>query len=120
MSNRKRLIFSIILILTLLTVGVSLFLTIKLTSKRGDSVNVYIKGEKVATYSLLTNAEYSLNGGTNVIVIKDGAVYMKHADCPKETCVSQRGCRFIGQTIVCLPNNVVVKVTGNGDGIFLS
>ncbi len=50
-------------------------------------------------------------GGKNLCVIKDGEAYMKEADCPDGLCVMEKPISKKGETIVCLPNRVILKVT---------
>ena len=40
---------------------------------------------------------------------------MTEADCPDQLCVHQRAISKQKQTIVCLPNRVVVEVIGGED-----
>ena len=47
----------------------------------------------------------------NVCEIKDGAAYMKEADCPDRLCVGEKPISKNGETIVCLPNRVILKIT---------
>jgi hypothetical protein len=47
---------------------------------------------------------------TNVLVIQDGYAYMKEADCPDGLCIHQGRIHKAGQSIVCLPNRVVVTI----------
>ena len=65
-------------------------------------------------YPLDKDGEYVLNGGTNILVIEDGAAYIREADCPDKTCVRKGKLRYVGQSSVCLPNRL--SVTGIGDG----
>ena len=50
---------------------------------------------------------------TNVCEIKNGTVSMTEADCPDQLCVHQREITSAGGTIVCLPNRVVLEISGN-------
>lgn len=50
--------------------------------------------------------------GYNQVVIENGAARMVSASCPDQVCVQTAPIRLPGQTIVCLPNRVVVEVTG--------
>ncbi|MCR5153554.1 MAG: NusG domain II-containing protein [Lachnospiraceae bacterium] len=91
--------------------GVRLYSNI--TTKDGAVAVVYINSEKVAEYSLGKNASYtfeSYNGGSNVLVIEDGYVYVSDASCPDRICVHHRKINKNGQSIVCLPNRFVVKI----------
>ena len=44
---------------------------------------------------------------------KDGTADITEADCPDKLCVHQRAISKTKETIVCLPNKVVVEVTGS-------
>ena len=113
--GNKKLCADVILVLSLLALGLSVFLITTLTREEGSTVIVSVNGDDKCEYSLSQNGEYSLNGGTNVIVIEDGAVYMKSADCPDRLCVHQGKKSMNGERIVCLPNRVEVRVEGDGE-----
>ena len=102
--------YDIILIASLLSValvGVGLLLILR---REGGRVRVEIDGVAVAEYSLAIDGEYTLNGGTNILVIEGGAAYIKDADCPDKTCVRRGRISYVGQSAVCLPNRVSVKI----------
>lgn len=50
--------------------------------------------------------------GHNKVVIADGEVWMEAADCPDRLCVAQGKISRSGQTIICLPNRVMVTIKG--------
>ncbi len=110
-------IADIVLVAVLLVLALSVFLFSELTKKDGAFVKVTVNGEFFAEYSLNTDGEYSLNGGTNILVIKDGYAYISRADCPKQFCVKEGKISRTGERITCLENRVVVEVFGAGDGI---
>lgn len=113
----KKLRSDIILIGTLLIVSLSVFLFMALNSRTGDRVVVSVGGHRVAEYSLAVDGVYYLNNGTNVLVIKDGYAYMREATCPGfQDCVESGRISKVGQTIVCLPNQVMVEIVGDGEG----
>lgn len=113
----KKLRSDIILIGTLLIVGLSVLLFMILTGEQGDRVLVTVNGERVAEYPLSVDGVYYLNGGTNVLVIEDGYVYMREANCPGfQDCVETGKISMVGQSIVCLPNKVIVEIVGEKDG----
>ena len=108
--TKKRYDISLIaslLLVSLLSVGVLL-----LFRREGKSVRVEQDGRTVAVYSLSRNGEYPLNGGTNILVIQDGAAYIREADCPDKTCVRAGRLTHVGESAVCLPNRVSVTVIG--------
>ena len=120
LSNKSKLIFSIILIFALIAIGVSSYLIIELNKNEGKAVVISINGEHVARYFLAENGEYILNGGTNLLVIKDGEAYMKSADCPDKLCIHQGKISRTGERIVCLPNRLMAEIIGDGDEIFIN
>ena len=89
-----------------------LFAFSHLTAGEGDGVIVRVNGEEVIRYSLYDNGTYPLNGGTNTLVIEDGAAWVSEADCPDDLCVKQGKIRSGGQCITCLPNKLTVTVYG--------
>lgn len=89
--------------------------------KKGGSVLVTVDGSTYGTYSLSENqrVEIVIDGvTTNVLEIRDGKADMVEADCPDKLCVHQRAISKNNETIICLPNKVVVQVTGGGESEF--
>lgn len=86
----------------------------------GDTVKVTVDGELYGVYSLSENiTEDILTGedGSNLnrLIIRDGKAYMETASCPDGICVSHRPIFRNGESIVCLPNKVVVTVFTEND-----
>ena len=75
------------------------------------------EGEVYGTYSLsqpqTVKIKNSKGKTTNVLVIRDGKADMKEADCPDKLCVHQKAISAENESIVCLPNRVVVTVTNS-------
>ena len=117
----KKLRSDIILIGVLLIISLSVLLFVFLTREEGAIADVYIDGVKVAEYPLSIDGVYYINNGSNVLVIEDGAAYMREANCPdkfsKNGCVNTGKIFYVGQTIVCLPNKIIVEIVGEGEGI---
>ena len=112
----------ILFIAGLLLVSVALVLLLTLTRREGAFAEVEIDGESVARYALATDGEYTLNGGTNVLVIEGGEAYLTYADCPDLVCVKTGRIRYVGESIVCLPNRLSVVIRGedaDGGGVDL-
>ena len=61
--------------------------------------------------------EYRISDGDsyNVIEIAEGGVRMKEADCPDQICVSRGLIQKSGQSIVCLPHRLVIRLEQVGD-----
>ena len=114
---KKKYRLDIIIIAAILLVSLSLLLIVTLSKEEGSVVVVEIDGTTVATYPLDKNAEHSLNGGSNVLVIQDGVAYMSYSNCPDHTCEKTGKIRYVGQTIICLPNKIAVTIKGdNAEG----
>lgn len=111
--------WELVMIAAMLLLSLTLVLVISLTKEEGAVAVVEIDGDEVATYSLDTDGEYVLNGGTNVLVIEDGCAYLSYAECPDHTCVRTGKIRYVGESIVCLPNRLSVTVRGEGEGVDL-
>lgn len=107
----------LILVGVLLFLGLSVFLFYYVNRTEGSTVVVSIDGKKVAEYPLSVNGTYYLNNGTNVLVIEDGYAYISEANCPGyQDCVEEGKKHFVGETITCLPNKVIIEIVGEGEG----
>lgn len=113
----KKFYYDMILILVLLILALSVFIIMRLTREDGAYAVVSIDGEDIGRYSLSVDGEFSLNGGSNVLVISEGRAYMKDADCPDKVCVHSGKISYVGERILCLPNKIEVYVVGSDDGI---
>lgn len=103
----------IILAAVLLLAALAAFAVIQLTKKSGGYAVVVQEGKEIASYPLSEDISVtfqSSNGGYNTLVIKAGKADVTEADCPDKLCVNQHSISFNGETIVCLPNKLVVKI----------
>ena len=114
-SKKQKIFADLILVLVIIALALSVLLFVKLTSHEGAYVEVSVNNGAPTVYSLSVDGEYVINGGTNIIVISGGKVYMKSADCPDKTCVHQGAISMTGERIVCLPNKVHVVVVDEGE-----
>ncbi len=53
--------------------------------------------------------------GTNVVEVSDGRVRVSEADCANQVCVQTGWAQYEGQTITCLPHQLVVEVVSDPD-----
>ncbi|MBQ5760502.1 MAG: NusG domain II-containing protein [Clostridia bacterium] len=56
----------------------------------------------------------------NTIEFDRGRVRVSHADCPDQVCVDTGWIEDGTVPIVCLPNRLVIEITGEGDGLDIS
>lgn len=80
-------------------------------NSKEQKLRITVSGEEYGTYSLEEDQVIKV-GDTNVCEIKDKKVSMISADCPDQLCIHQRTIQLQGETIVCLPNKVVLEITG--------
>ena len=106
----------IIVISALLLISVLLIVFVNVFRRDGAMIEIEQGGEVIAKYPLDKNGVYELNGGTNVITVEAGVAYMSYSDCPDHTCENIGKVKYVGQTIVCLPNKLTVTVVGESDG----
>lgn len=108
----KKYRLDIIVIAALLLLTVSLLAISALTKKQGNYARVQIDGVTVAEYSLSENKVIELGGGTNTLVIENGVAYMSYSSCPDHTCEQTGKIRYVGQSIICLPNRLSITIYG--------
>ena len=109
----KKYRIDIIVISAILVSALLFLLFMTIFKKDGAVVAVEINGEVVAEYPLDKDGVFPLNGGTNVLVIENGAAYLSYSSCPDHVCENTGQIRHVGETIVCLPNRVTVTVKGD-------
>ena len=85
----------------------------------GSAVIVEQNGRETARYALSEDRTVRIEGegGYNLLVIEGGEVYLSEADCPTQLCVKTGKIRYAGQSIVCLPHKLAVRITGGASGL---
>ena len=104
----------ILVVVILVLAGVSFLVYTNLGKQNAGIVKVTVDGEVFGTYSLKKEQEIVIND-TNYLVIKDGQADMIKADCRDQICVDHITISKNKETIVCLPNKVIVEVVGGDD-----
>ncbi|MCU6761303.1 Uncharacterized protein conserved in bacteria [uncultured Roseburia sp.] len=110
-SKRDAIILALVF-----AVIVFVFLVFWLRPKTGGSaVRITVDGKVYGTYALEEAQTISIKDKdgkvTNQLVIENETAHMQKADCPDQLCVHQKAVSKENETIVCLPNKVVVEVT---------
>ncbi len=80
-------------------------------------VVVKVNGAIEATYDLNDDKEIKLNDGTNILKINNGKADMIEADCPDKLCVEQRSISKNHESIICLPNAVIVEIESTSESM---
>lgn len=110
----------LILLLVVLAIGLAgiLFLYTRPAAADGE-VEVSVDGEVVMTLPLSEDTKVTISGfdgGENLLVISDGKAEIESASCPDGICVRHYAISRDGESIICLPNRVVVTICGGEKG----
>lgn len=102
----------VVLIMILLLAGTGMLLYYNKHKESGFTVQISVSGNVQAALSLDEDAVYDVETehGHNQVVIEHGQAYVRDADCPDRICVSHKAISNIGETIICLPHQMVVEV----------
>ncbi len=109
----------IFLIIGILLVAGILYLVMN-QSEKGGQVVITIDGKEYGVYSLTEDEEITIRNeyGYNRIVIEDGMVSIRDADCPDKYCVGQGKSNDVKKSLICLPHKLIVEIRGTQqDGI---
>lgn len=102
--------------------GLLLFLLIILTAfsprflpagSVGETLTVRTP-DSITEISLSVDGRYPVSGplGTAFLVVEKGRAHLENASCPLKICEAMGPIDRSGQVIVCLPNRIVIKVSG--------
>ncbi len=101
----------VILVLIILCVaGLTVLVHRYIGGNGANMVIIKVDGAIQGSYSLSVDKEIEINGGTNILKISNGKADMIEADCPDQLCVHQKEVSLNHESIICLPNRVVVEV----------
>ena len=90
-----------------------------LLRQKGGAVIVEQNGRETARYALSEDRTVRIEGqgGYNVLVIENGEAWLSETDCPNLLCVKTGKIRYAGQSIVCLPHKLAVRIAGGASGL---
>ena len=114
MKKNDVILIALLLVAALITAG---GMRIWQMNNTKDTANVVvtIDGEVYGTYPLSEDRTERIelpDGSYNILVISDGYADVTEASCPDQICVKHNHIRYSKESIVCLPNKVVVTVEG--------
>lgn len=104
----------IILAVLLVAAGLAISYYLSFGQTAGDELIINVDGEKFGSYSLFEDRDIVIkqHGHINKVTINDGIVSMSFSDCKGQDCVHQADISKTGESIICLPNKVVLEVAG--------
>lgn len=108
-----------------LTLGIVIFcisciiLLIIFREKGSKKAIVYYENEAILSIDLNSNLDtsYTVEGfnGAVEIITKDGKVKVKSENSPKHLCSKQGWISQSYETIICLPNKIIIKIESDDD-----
>ena len=118
-ENRKnrKIRNDIIFIAALLAVVCLIGVIYIFTRAPGDKVTVKVNGKLFGEYQLSVDRTVEIKTGDNInlLIIEGGCARVAEATCPDGVCVSHKPISRDGESIICLPNKVVVTVSKSGE-----
>lgn len=117
--KNKRLKNDIILICSVVALTLIILILVTMINKTGNEVIIEQNSKQVAVLDINKNQKYNLynnNKICNTVVINDGEVYMSYANCKDKICVNHNKISKNNESIICLPNKVIVTVVDSKDG----
>ncbi|MCR5323543.1 MAG: NusG domain II-containing protein [Lachnospiraceae bacterium] len=106
----------------LLLIGAAYLITALIRSNRSEGAyaRISVNGLVIADYPLDRDIETIITGysdGNLKLIIKDGTAYIESSTCPDKICVRHRAVSRTGESIICMPNRVVVEIISDEDAI---
>ncbi|MCD7872985.1 MAG: NusG domain II-containing protein [Clostridiales bacterium] len=86
----------------------------------GAAAKITLNGQTVAVLRLNEDTVYNvkINGEiSNTVEIKNGFADVTYADCADKICVNHKKINKTGESIICLPNKVIITVVDSSDNI---
>ena len=100
----------------LILIGVAASLWISQFDTSGSRVVIKTDGKVYGSYSISEDRTITVKQGkkTNTVRIHDGEVSVSLASCHNQVCVKHKAIHTTGESIICLPNKMVVQIQGKG------
>ena len=111
----------VIVVTGVVVIGAVLLLLWLFLRKPGNTVIVSVDGREVAGYLLTDTVDVDVADlvpgmtGSNRLIIRGGEAWIEEADCPDRLCVGQGHISHTGESIVCLPHRVTIRIEGEKD-----
>ena len=107
-------------LLCVLVVFIGVFLLcFQFGNDTGSTVEIYSEGELFGKYELFSESvvEVETESGNNTVCISNGSVYVTKSSCEDKNEILQGKISRSGQSLVCLPNKLIVTVKGRRESV---
>ena len=112
---RKKLTLADIVLITLLSLGSLGWLGLEFFGRQtGRAVEVYNQDGLYRRLELGSDVSLDVPGplGSTRVVIHGGHVHISDSPCPDKLCIEMGSVAQAGETLICAPNRVSVRVVG--------
>jgi hypothetical protein len=110
--------FDLILIILILLLSIFSILWVSADQIRQPlqpkSVIIYQDNIKLEEINMSKDRIISILNGKMQVEVNKGKIRALHSDCPQHICVKMGWIQNKGQTIVCLPNHVLIEIKSSG------
>lgn len=114
-SDKKgRLKSGDLFIVCLVLLAAIVFFLLGLRGESAAHVAVSVGSAQVEKLPLSKDGAYPI-GGHLTVRVTGGRVHIEDADCPDRYCMRMGTIGSPGQMLVCLPNQIVVRIVGTGE-----
>lgn len=99
---------------------IGLFLTRQSRLKESSKVKevlIYEQTNLIQKLALNKDRAVNLLDGKMQIEVKAGRVRVKNSNCPQHICMNMGWIQYSGQSIVCVPNKVLMEIKSSGSAI---
>ena len=109
MKTRYWIIGMVLLLLLCIALSVPMLLP----SEAAIYAEISTEGTVVRIVDLRIDQEFTVQAksGSNTVTVKDGSIAVTAATCPDHYCMERGYCNS-GSPIVCLPNRLVIRFSG--------
>ncbi|MFI3168049.1 MAG: NusG domain II-containing protein [Bacillota bacterium] len=109
----------VIIITAVILVALFVLFFVATDKTQNPQYNIYVENELYQTGSLSESAEIQIpttDGGYATLIVEDGAIHMHDGNCADGLCEKQGEISTSASRIICLPNKIVVEITGGESG----
>ncbi len=107
-------------VILLIVAGLIVFLFSRFFFIKSVESRVEVTGRAIQKYydiheDRVINVEGPL--GTTRVIIEDGEVWVEDSPCREKICIKMGRKKRVGEQIVCVPNRVIVEITGENETV---
>ncbi len=121
MNKQTKILTGVLIAVVLLSAGVLLWrklnpkpAQIAKISQNGQLLDEIDLSQVKEPYSFVIEGE---NGALNTVQVEPGRICISEASCPDQICIHQGWISDGSEPIVCLPNQVIIQITGGGSQV---